>query len=94
MADNNAQQTAQTDANAAITQAEIDKVKAMKQEFENGMKAATSEFMLSTYTRAMRALTPSLEKIAKAQLISERRARNTEAKAKRQQLKDAKKKAK
>lgn len=88
MADN---ATATLDVKAAISQQDIDAVIQRKTQLEQEMKAATTEFMLSHYTRLLRALRPDLEKIAKAQLIQERKRRNEEAKQKREQFKAARK---
>jgi hypothetical protein len=88
MADNNAT----LDQKSAISQKDIDAIIARKQQLEQEMKAANTEFMLSHYTRLLRAIRPDLEKIAKAQLIQERKQRNEEAKQKREQLKAARKK--
>lgn len=90
MADNT---TATLDQKSAISQQDIDAILQRKQQLEQEMKAANTEFMLSHYTRLLRAIRPDLEKIAKAQLIQERKRRNEEAKQKREQLREARKRA-
>lgn len=73
----------------AITPQDYQTVLAEKEEIEKKQLAANNEFMFQHYSRLLRAMDVTTEKVAKAKVILDKKERRVRAKQKRDSFKAA-----